>query len=326
MADGRQDQTDGQPGEASGPGAPAPIRLDGQVALVTGAGRGLGREHALALAARGAQVVVNDLPDADGTDHAAALVAEIVKNGGTATADTHSVADEADAVVATAIDTYGRLDVLVNNAGISHGGMFDQIPVEVFDRMLDVHLHGTVAVTRAAWPHLRATGGRVVNTTSNSVFGITGTSHYITAKGGVLGLTKSLAMDGRVDGIRVNAIMPVAYTRMTAGIPDEVFRAFLEEHFTSDKVAPFVVWLAAPDVPVTGEIFSVGGGRAARVVLGVNGGVLSDTPEGYGAQVDRLLDLEGTVFPADATREVLHAAAGLGLFEDGNPLAGAWKQ
>ncbi|WTW98150.1 SDR family oxidoreductase [Streptomycetaceae bacterium NBC_01309] len=300
------------------------IRFDGQAVLVTGAGRGLGREHALAFAARGAKVVVNDVADAEGASPADAVVAEITAAGGEAVADTHSVADEPDGVVGAALDAYGRLDVLVNNAGISHGGMFDQIPVEMFDKMLAVHLVGTVNVTRAAWSHLKATRGRVVNTTSNSIFGITGTSHYITAKGGVLGLTKSLAMDGRGDGIRVNAIMPVAYTRMTAGIPDAVFRGFLEKNFTPDKVAPFVVWLGSEDVPVSGEIFSVGGGRAARIVLGVAPGALADTPEAYAAQAGRLLDLDGVVFPADATREVLHAAAALGLAEE--ELEGAWKQ
>ncbi|MCF2525943.1 SDR family NAD(P)-dependent oxidoreductase [Yinghuangia soli] len=302
----------------------AEIRFDGQAVLVTGAGRGLGREHALALAARGAQVVVNDVADATGASPADDVVAEITAAGGTAVADTHSVVDEADALVGTALDAFGRLDALVNNAGISHGGMFDQIPAEMFDKMLAIHLAGTVHVTRAAWPHLKTTRGRIVNTSSNSLFGILGTSHYITAKGGVLGLTKSLAMDGRADGIRVNAIMPVAFTRMTAAIPDPVFRGFLEKHFTADKVAPFVVWLAGADVPVSGEVFSVGGGRAARVVLGVAGDAVADTPEAYGEQVERLMDLSDVAFPSDATREVLLAVSGLGLSVD--ELAGAWKQ
>lgn len=304
------------------------IRYDGQVVLVTGAGRGIGREYALAFAARGAHVVVNNVDDradgADGAGPAQDVADEITAAGGTAVADTHSVFDAPDAVVGTALDTYGRLDAVVNNAGISHGGMFDQIPAEMFRRMLDIHLDGTVHVTRAAWPHLKASGGRVVNTSSNSVFGITGTTHYITAKGGVLGFTKSLAMDGRADGVKVNAVMPIAYTRMTAGIPDPVFRAFLEKHFTADKIAPFVVWLASRDVPVTGEIFSVGGGRAARVVLGVAAGARADTPEAYAAQAEQLLGMDEIVFPRDATREVLVAARALGL--DPEELSGAWQQ
>lgn len=299
------------------------IRFDGQVALVTGAGRGLGREHALLLAARGAKVVVNDVRDAAGVSPADEVVAAIVAAGGEAVADTHSVAEEADAVVGAAVDAFGGLDVLVNNAGISHGGMFDQIPVEMFDRMIDIHLLATVKVTRAAWPHLRERGGRIVNTTSNSLFGITGTTHYITAKGGVLGLTKSLAMDGRSAGIKVNAIMPCAYTRMTANIPDEAFRGFLEKHFTADKVAPFVVWLASAGVPVSGEIFSVGGGRAARVVLGVAGDAVGATPEAYAERVDELMDMGAVEFPRDATAEVRLAARGLGL---GEGLDGAWEQ
>jgi NAD(P)-dependent dehydrogenase (short-subunit alcohol dehydrogenase family) len=301
------------------------IRLDGQVAVVTGAGRGLGREHALALAARGAKVVVNDIGGVGGTggNPADDVVAEIAGLGGEAVADHHPVDTAAAAVIATAVDTYGRLDVLVNNAGISHGGMFDKLTPEQFDRMLDVHLRGTIAVLRAAWPHLAATSGRVVNTSSNSTFGVVGTSHYITAKAGVFGLTRALALDGRAHGIKVNAIMPIAYTRMTAAIPDETFRSFLEENFTADKVAPFVVWLASEDVPVSGEVFSVGGGHAARVVYGVTLGANAATPEGYAEQVGALLDREGYVVPRDATEEVLLASRRLGL---GDGIAGAWKQ
>ncbi|MGR6999442.1 SDR family oxidoreductase [Yinghuangia aomiensis] len=204
--------------------------------------------------------------------------------------------------------------------------MFDQIPVEMFDR-IDRHPpagHGEGDTCRVA-----ASAGAGWADRQHDVellFGITGTTHYITAKGGVLGLTKSLAMDGRSAGIKVNAIMPCAYTRMTANIPDEAFRGFLEKHFTADKVAPFVVWLASAGVPVSGKVFSVGGGRAAAGrAAGVAGDAVGATPGGGRGAGRRADGHGGGGVPAGTPRAEACGwrARGLGL---GEGLDGAWEQ
>jgi NAD(P)-dependent dehydrogenase (short-subunit alcohol dehydrogenase family) len=225
-------------------------RFEGRVALITGAGRGLGREYALLLAAQGARVVVNDLGgDSGGTGHsgdpAAGVVAEIGRAGGEAIADPSDVVTGADTLVRTAVDTWGRLDLVVNNAGFSGGGSIDSIPPATYDRMIDVHYRGTVAVLRAAWPVLREGGyGRIVNTSSGSVIGVPWSSAYVSAKSAIIGLTRALALDGRRSGIMVNAVMPVAWTRLTKQVPDPAFRSFLAAQFDPGRVAPFVAQLA----------------------------------------------------------------------------------
>lgn len=187
-------------------------RFDGEVVVVTGAGNGLGRAYSLLLASEGARVVVNDVAGA------AAVVAEIEAAGGEALADHSDV--RSGTSVAVALDAFGRLDAVVNNAGIGGGGSFTDIAPDDFQQMLDVHLGGTLAVCRAAWPVLRdGAGGRIVNTTSASVFGIVGTSAYVTAKAAIFGLTRALAAEGRRLGIRVNAVMPTAFSQMTARSP-----------------------------------------------------------------------------------------------------------
>ena len=177
--------------------------FDGQIAIVTGGGGGLGREYALLLAAEGAKVVVNDYGgDSRGTPGTSAMadevVAEIQNAGGQAVADGRDVALAAADIVRTALEAFGGLHIVVNNAGIAGGGTLETIPAEDFDRMVAIHLGGTLGVSRAAWPILRAQGyGRIVNTSSASVFGLPGTSHYITAKAAIFGLTRALAHDGR---------------------------------------------------------------------------------------------------------------------------------
>jgi NAD(P)-dependent dehydrogenase (short-subunit alcohol dehydrogenase family) len=293
-------------------------RFDGQVAIVTGAGGGIGREHALLLAAEGASVVVNDY---GGDNHgsrgtsamADAVVEEIQKAGGTAVADSNDVAEAGGDVVRTALDSFGGLHIVVNNAGIAGGGTLETIPVKDYERMLDIHLGGTLAVSRGAWPVLREQGyGRVVNTSSASVFGLAGTSAYITAKAAIFGLTRALGRDGRAHDIKVNAIMPSAFSRLTAQSPE--FAPIMEAGFPASKIAPFVGALASREVPCTGETFVVGGGRAARVVLGTVPGLrdLSSVDDCL-ARFGDAMGTDDLYLPDDAADEVVYECRQIGL-------------
>jgi NAD(P)-dependent dehydrogenase (short-subunit alcohol dehydrogenase family) len=292
--------------------------LDGNVIVVTGAGGGIGREHALLFAREGAKVVVNDYGGDSkgnaGTSEAAdKVVAEINAAGGTAVADAHDVALDGAAVVQTALDAFGGLHGVVNNAGIAGGGNLDEIPPESYQRMLDIHLGGTLAVTRAAWPVLKQQGyGRVVITSSASVFGLPHTSAYITAKAALFGLTRALAKEGKHHDIAVNAIMPAAYSRLTAQSPE--FAALMEASFPPSHVAPFVGALLSREVPVNGETFVVGGGRAARVVLATTPGHISDgTIDGWLADFDRVMASDDLLVPRDANDEVVIECQQLGI-------------
>ena len=169
----------------------------------------------------------------------------------------------------------------MNNAGISGGGPFDEMPAEDFDLLVDTHYGGAVRVSRAAWPHLKASGaGRIVSMSSASVFGTPFTSPYVSSKAGIFGLTRAPSPPrARYSGINANSVMPSAFTRMTAQLPDDDgFRSFLETYFPPDKVAPFVAFLAHESTTITGETFSVGADRAARVFLAECPGVHGDTP------------------------------------------------
>ncbi|GAA4210327.1 SDR family oxidoreductase [Streptosporangium oxazolinicum] len=248
------------------------LRFDGRVAVITGAGQGLGRSHALSLAERGAKVVVNDLGGAlDGTGASAGPAAEVVelirKNGGEAAVSTDDVAtpEGAQAIVRTAIDTYGRLDIVVNNAGILRDRSFGKMSVEEFDQVLAVHVRGSFLVSRAAFPYLKEQGyGRIVNTSSPAgLFGNFGQANYSTAKMGLVGLTKTLGIEGARAGITANAIAPIAWTRMTS----EILPAEFEARFSAERVSALVTFLAHEACETNGEVFSVGGGRIARVFV-----------------------------------------------------------
>jgi NAD(P)-dependent dehydrogenase (short-subunit alcohol dehydrogenase family) len=293
-------------------------RFDGKVAVVTGAGGGIGREHALLLAREGAKVVVNDYGgDTRGSGSSTApaeeVVAEINEAGGTAVADSHDVALDGAAVVATAVDAFGGVHLVVNNAGIAGGGDLDEISPDDFDRMIAIHLGGTVAVCRAAWPILRAQGyGRIVNTSSASVFGMPGTSAYITAKAALFGFTRATSHDGRKHGIKVNAIMPAAYSRLTAQSPE--LSPIMEAGFPAAQIAPFVGALLSEEVPCTGETFVVGGGRVARVALATVPGALGI--ESIDDALERFTEAMGGddyIVPADAFAEVALECSRLGI-------------
>lgn len=245
------------------------IRLDGKVALVTGAGGGLGRTHALELARRGAKLVVNDLGGArDGTgsnvDAAQAVVDEIVAGGGEAVANGDSVSDRAGAVriIETALDSYGRIDLVINNAGILRDKSFAKMTLDDFEQVVQVHLMGSAYVTHAAWPHMRQQKfGRVVMTTSSSgLYGNFGQSNYGAAKMGVVGLMNCLKLEGARDNVRVNCLAPTAWSRMTADLMPPEAAAF----FKPEAVSPAVTILCADDAP-NGMILEAGAGYFAKV-------------------------------------------------------------
>jgi NAD(P)-dependent dehydrogenase (short-subunit alcohol dehydrogenase family) len=266
----------------------AELRFDGRVAIVTGAGGGLGREHALLLASRGASVVVNDLGGAqDGTGSSATpaekVVEEITAAGGTAVSDANTVStpEGGAAIVQTALDAYGRVDILVNNAGILRDKSFSKMDVADWDAVIAVHLRGTMCVTQPAWRHMRERGyGRIVNTTSASgLFGNFGQTNYGAAKMGIVGLTKVLAQEGARDGITVNAIAPMARTRMTESLIGR-----LADSLAPALVSPVVAWLAHEDCTVTGEVLSCGGGRVARVFVAATPGWFDPAPDPEGVR------------------------------------------
>ncbi|WP_176599396.1 MULTISPECIES: SDR family NAD(P)-dependent oxidoreductase [Sphingobium] len=264
----------------------------GRVAIVTGAGRGLGRSHALMLAAKGARVVVNDLAPESGSENvAAAVVEDIRRQGGVAVADHHDVATYADAVVQTAIDSFGRLDILVNNAGIVRSANFADAAPGEWNKIFAVHFEGTVAMCRAAWPHLASSGaGRIINTSSSGMLGNAAFSAYGSAKAAIFGLTRCLAMEGEAVGMTSNAILPSAWTRMADVIKDAAILETIRNHFQPEHVSALVVWLAHQDTVVNNEAFQVSGGRAARLTMAAYPSVKvsESTPEAWAAQSQEL--------------------------------------
>ena len=246
--------------------------VDGKVALVTGAGGGLGRAHALLLAQEGAAVVVNDLGgarDGTGAGHSMAdqVVAEIEAAGGQAAADYGSVTDPeaAKAMVRTAVDRFGKLDILINNAGILRDKSFKNMTDEMWDVVVDVHLRGTYLVAKAAWDQMIAqgSGGRIINTSSTSgLIGNFGQTNYGAAKAGIAGFTRVLALEGLKYGITVNTLAPAAWSRMT----EDIMQEGTAERFDPAKVSPVVVWLSSDDAKdVTGRQFCAGGNRVSML-------------------------------------------------------------
>jgi len=301
-----------------------PVRFDGRVAIVTGAGGGLGREHALLLASRGARVLVNDLGGSPlggnpSREPAEAVAEEIRKAGGEALADASDVASAVGgrALIERALNRWGRVDALINNAGVVGGARsFEELGDEEIDRVLKVHVYGAFHTSRPAWRAMRAQGqGRILFTSSNSVFGTPGSVTYPTAKAALIGLTRNLALEGRRLGIKVNAIMPVAHTRLTAMLPNRELVDWLARNFAPARVAPLAAWLVHEDVPCSGEVFSVGGTRFARVFFGVTRGALAPEPsletvrdgfanafDGFGAVVPETTVNELALFPPDGQR------------------------
>ena len=304
------------------------IRYDGKVAIVTGAGQGLGRSHAIELAKRGAKVVINDLGGAkDGTggssDAARAVVAEIEALGGEAIANGANVASygEVEAMVKQAVDKWGRVDILVNNAGILRDKSFAKGSLEDFKLVVDVHLMGTVNCTKACWDIMREQNyGRVVVTTSSSgLYGNFGQTNYGSAKMGVIGLMNTLVQEGAKHDIRVNALAPTAGTRMTEGlIPEKAF-----DLLTPETVTPAVLYLVGEDAPNKTILCAGAGAYAVAKIVETDGVWLppqEQTPEGIAAHWAAITDTEGEKVPQAGFEQTIKftakAAQGLGVSLD----------
>jgi NAD(P)-dependent dehydrogenase (short-subunit alcohol dehydrogenase family) len=284
------------------------LRFDDEVAIVTGAGRGLGRAYALALASRGARVIVNDLGSSlagNGSDAglAAGVAQEIVDAGGQAFSNAASVTSEtgAESIIADALGHFGRVDVVINNAGNLDPGALPELPVEMVERHIAIHALGAFNVTKAAWPTLTERGyGRVVLTASIGMYGGSFLISYATAKGAVVSLGRSLADAGAAHGIAVNMLAPAAETRM---VTDPDYRAKcalppLDDSMPPDatrgpeRVVPMLLVLAHDSCPVNGEVLWAGLGRFARIFVGETRGIIDPTlsAEGVVERWDEIVD------------------------------------
>ena len=303
------------------------IRFDGRVALVTGAGAGLGRAHALGLAARGAKVVVNDLGSARdgsgrGSEAAERVVAEIKAAGGDAVADGADVTDEAEvaAMVERALGLWGRLDALVSNAGILRDRTIAKMSLADFRAVLDVHLVGAFVCCKAVWETMRAQGyGRILLTSSSSgLFGNFGQANYAAAKAGMLGLMHSLHLEGRKHDIRANMILPTAATRMTEGLlPPDALQLLAPETIT-----PGVLYLVSDRAP-SRFVMSAGAGAFARVLIQETQGVTLSgaalTPEEIEAQFSAISDPAHAVSYAEAFEQTQRFAQSAALARQEDP-------
>jgi NAD(P)-dependent dehydrogenase (short-subunit alcohol dehydrogenase family) len=291
------------------------ISFDGRVAIVTGAGGGLGREHALALAQRGAKVVVNDLGDG-----AQKVADEIQAAGGQALAVSCSVTDfdAVQAMVKTTMDTWGRVDILVNNAGILRDKSFSKMEMADFKLVVDVHLMGAVYCTKAVWDIMRAQKyGRIVNTTSSSgLYGNFGQSNYGAAKMALVGLMQTLSIEGAKDNIKVNCLAPTAATAMTEGLMPQVVLDALKPA----AVTPGLLYLVSEDAP-SRVILNAGAGTFARAYVtmtkGVHIGLVADTDDQVAAQFEAISDRDDEVVPQSGSEQ--------GRNEVGQAMAAAQK-
>ena len=290
----------------------AEIRFDDQVAVVTGAGHGLGRTYALELARRGAAVVVNDLGvdvHGLGTGPAAdVVVEEIRKAGGRAVANTYSVAtpEGGQAIVDAAVNEFGRVDIVINNAGILRDKSFHNLSFQEMDDIIDVHLRGAFYVSQPAYRLMREQKyGRFLFTTSAAgLFGNFGQTNYSAAKMGLVGLSNTIAIEGAKNGIHSNAIAPIARTRLT-----EELLGPMAEALHPEFVTPLALYLVSRDCELTHEVFSVGAGRYSRAFVGVSDGWFSGkgnvpSVEDVAGHIDEVRDLKNHIVPDNAQGEL----------------------
>jgi len=273
------------------------LRFDGRVAVVTGAGRGMGREHARLLGARGASVVLGDVVGAEAT------AADITSAGGAAIGVAVDIARGAETLVEAAVDSFGRVDLLVNNAGILRSHDVTETSDDTRDEVLGVNLRGAFLVTRAAWPVMAAQHyGRVVFTTSNSgLLGVPGSSAYAASKAALWGLVRVLALEGAEQGVHTNAVAPLAFTPMSAQsrAAPALWRTGEGDAWAArlapSLVSPVVAWLAHEQCDLNGEVLSVAGGRVARFFLGLTPGVVDPelTVESVREHEGEILDERG---------------------------------
>jgi len=295
------------------------IRFDGRVAVITGAGGGLGKTYALMLASRGASVVVNDLGGAsDGTGGGASMADETVKEieeaGGKAVANYDSVAtpEGGEAIVKTAVDNFGKVDIVINNAGILRDKSFTKLEPANLEAVIDVHLKGAFFVSQPAFRVMKENNyGRFVFTASGAgIFGNFGQTNYGAAKMGLLGLSNVLAVEGARNGIKCNTIAPIAKTRLT-----EQLLGGMAEHLDPDHVTPLVAYLSSEQCDLTHECFDVGGGRYARIFIGLAKGWTQPsgfaTPEDIAANLDAIRDETGYTVPDSIAGEMQAAMEAL---------------
>jgi NAD(P)-dependent dehydrogenase (short-subunit alcohol dehydrogenase family) len=289
----------------------ADLGFDGKVAIITGAGGGLGRSHALDLAKRGALVVVNDLGGAtDGTGSsqtaAQAVVDEIKAAGGEAVANYDSVAtpEGGKAIVQSALDAFGGVHIIINNAGILRDTSFKNMEPDQLNPVIDVHLRGAFYVTQPAWQIMRDQNyGRIINTSSGAgVFGNFGQTNYGAAKMGLVGFTRVLAVEGAKNNIKANAIAPVAKTRMTEDILGPA-----ADKLGPEFITPVVTYLASEECSVSGEVYSCGGGRVARVFIGVGTGYVDNdlSAESVRDNLDTIRSEDGYIIPGNLNEELV---------------------
>ena len=305
------------------------LRFDERVAVITGAGGGLGREYALLLALRGARVVVNDTGgsvtgDGSNVEAAQAVAEEIRGRGGEAVADTHSVTspEGAQSIIDTALDAWGRVDIVINNAGIVGDAPFEDMTADRLEPLVDVHLKGAFYVTRPAWNVMREQGyGRILNTCSAAgLLGAERMSNYGAAKTGLIGLTRVLAAEGAEHDIKVNAIAPIAYTRMLThslegageqndtaaqAVLDDLVGQYLRK-LDPARVAPVAAFLTHRDCPVSGEIYTVGAGHVARFFIGRTRGFYKPglSVEDVRDHLDEIRDEAGYTVPGGTADEM----------------------